>query len=99
MIVTLDTAILVRATARSNGPARALLELLVNEPGHSIVVSRYILSEVGKTLCYSNLYNELKLTPDDVGRYLEYLTEVVDLASARTPRTTNLRARSCAASW
>jgi hypothetical protein len=55
MIVTADAGILARATSRSDGPARRLIELIASDPSHQLVLSPYILGEVGKTLaCCAN---------------------------------------------
>jgi len=41
MIVTFDWLILVRATKRSNGPARRLIDVLVEHPDHTIALSSH----------------------------------------------------------
>ncbi len=79
MIVTLDTSILVRATDQSSGPARRVVEMLVQNPEHTIALSHYILGEVGKVLSYSRLYQLLKLSPDDIRNHLDFLNSVVEL--------------------
>jgi predicted nucleic acid-binding protein len=48
MIVTFDTSILVRATKRSNEPARRVVNQIAINTGHSIALSPFILDEVGK---------------------------------------------------
>src|SRR5579871_599068 len=50
--VTPDSNILARANARSAGPARKLILLLASQPG-SLILSRYILEEVGRILAPS----------------------------------------------
>jgi hypothetical protein len=55
MIVTFDSSILVRATKRSNGPARRLIDVLAGHPEHTIALSPYILGEVGKVLSYPRM--------------------------------------------
>lgn len=79
MIVTLDAGVLVRGTDRSGGPARRLLEMLVASPEHTVVLSRYILAEVGKALSYESLYRMFKLTPGDIQQHLDFLSSAVEL--------------------
>jgi hypothetical protein len=43
MIVTLDTAILVRETKRSRGPARKVIDALASDSHHVIALSPFIL--------------------------------------------------------
>jgi predicted nucleic acid-binding protein len=55
MIVTLDTSILVRATKRSRGPARRVIDALASDSNHVIALSPFILGEVGKVLSYPRI--------------------------------------------
>ena len=66
MIVTFDTTILVRATKRSTGPARRVVELLAAHPEHQIGLSSYVLSEVGKVLSYPRLQRLYGLNSEDI---------------------------------
>ena len=52
MIVTFDTSILVRATKRSDGPARKVINALALNPDHVIALSPFILGEAGKVLSF-----------------------------------------------
>ena len=79
MIVTLDTGILVRATHKSDGPARRLVEILFRDPQHTVVLSRFIISEVGKVLSYPRLYELFKLTPEEVQEHPDFLLAAVEL--------------------
>lgn len=79
MIVTLDSGILIRATGHAPGPARRILELLVRQPEHTLVLSPYILSEVGKGLAFSKLYTKYRMTPDEVHDYCAFLRDVAEL--------------------
>jgi predicted nucleic acid-binding protein len=54
LVAILDTGILVRATTRSNGPARRLVDGLAANPAH-VALSPYILGEVGKALSYPHV--------------------------------------------
>ncbi len=55
MIVTCDASILVRATKRSSGPARKLIDSLAGNPEHIIALSPFILGEVGRVLSYPRM--------------------------------------------
>jgi hypothetical protein len=48
MIVTFDTSILVRATKRSNGPARRAVDAIASDADHVIALSPFILGEVAR---------------------------------------------------
>jgi putative PIN family toxin of toxin-antitoxin system len=76
MIITADAGILARATARSNGPARRLLEILAANPAHQLAISPYILNEVGKTLAYSKLQAILDIAADEIHEHLAYLRRI-----------------------
>ncbi len=76
MVVTLDTGILVRATARSNGPARRLVDGLAANSAHVLALSPFILGEVGKALSYPHLQEILRITPDEVHEHVAYLRRI-----------------------
>ena len=65
MIVTFDTSILVRATKRSDGPARKVINALALNPDHVIALSPFILGEVGKVLSYPRMQALYGLTGDE----------------------------------
>src|SRR5260370_24654185 len=73
MIVTFDTSILVRATERSSGPARKVIDILASDPDHVIALSPFILGEVGKVLSYPRMQTLYKLDADGVQRHVEFL--------------------------
>src|SRR5258706_15828999 len=73
MIVTADTGILVRATARSNGPARRLLGVIDRDPANVLAVSPFILAEVGKALSYPRMMRVLGITPDEIHEHVAYI--------------------------
>lgn len=79
MIATLDTGILVRATIRSGGLARRVVDLLVRDERHTLALSHFIVSEVGKALCYPRLFEALQLTPQMVEDHLGFLLDVCEL--------------------
>jgi predicted nucleic acid-binding protein len=76
MIITLDTGILVRATARSNGPARRLLQKIANDSSHILAISPFILGEVGKALAYSKLSGVLHITPEEIDEHVDRLRRI-----------------------
>jgi putative PIN family toxin of toxin-antitoxin system len=76
MIITADAGILARATSRSNGPARRLLEIIAENPSHQLVLSPYILAEVGKTLAYSKLQQVLRITAEEIHEHVSYLRRI-----------------------
>jgi putative PIN family toxin of toxin-antitoxin system len=76
MILTLDTGILVRATSRSNGPARRLLGKIANNASDLLVLSPFILSEVGKVLAYSRMQQVLQITAEEIEEHVAYLRSV-----------------------
>jgi len=73
MIITIDTGILVRATARSRGPARRLLGIIANDPSHVLAISPFILAEVGKALSYPHMERVLGITSNEIFEHVEYL--------------------------
>jgi putative PIN family toxin of toxin-antitoxin system len=76
MIVTFDASILVRATKRSNGPARKVMNALALNPGHVIALSPFILGEVGKVLSYPRMQALYRLTADEIHEHVEFLRSV-----------------------
>jgi putative PIN family toxin of toxin-antitoxin system len=79
MIITFDAAILVRATARATGPARRALDLVIDDPRHTLALSRYILGEVGKTLAYSKMQTLYRLTGQEIHDFVEFLGSVAEI--------------------
>jgi putative PIN family toxin of toxin-antitoxin system len=79
VIVTLDTGILVRATSRSHGPARRLLQNIAGNPAHVLALSPFILGEVGKALSYPRLSTLLSITPEEIDEHLVYLRRICRL--------------------
>jgi putative PIN family toxin of toxin-antitoxin system len=79
VILTLDTAILVRATFRSHGPAGRLLAAIAANPAHVLALSPFIVGEVGKVLSYPRMTRLLHITPDEIEAHLAYLRTVARL--------------------
>ena len=81
MIITLDSGILVRATKRSGGPARRLVDIIAADPHHVIALSPFILGEVGKVLAYPRMQALYGLSADEIHdhvRYLESIARIVE---------------------
>ncbi len=81
MRVLLDTNVLVRATGRSSGPARALFLRLVDAP-HAIVASNYLLDELRRVLTYPRVQRVHDLTSQETEQYvrdIQAIAEVIDV--------------------
>jgi len=76
MIVTFDSSILVRATGRSKGPARRLIDSLAKSPVHIIALSPFILGEVGKVLSYPHMQELFSLSADEIHDHVNYLRSI-----------------------
>jgi putative PIN family toxin of toxin-antitoxin system len=79
MIVAADATILVRATKRADGPARRVIDTIIANPTHTLVLSEYILGEVGKVLCYPRIQELYRLTPEEVHEHVELLRSVAEI--------------------
>jgi len=69
----LDTNILVRASVTGTGPARELLQRIVNSPAHTLLLSPLLLEELERVLSYERLRAVTKLSSDEVAEYFSYL--------------------------
>lgn len=76
MIIALDTGIHVRATPRSSGPARRLLQRIADDSSHVLAISPFILAEIGKVLCYPRMQSLLGVTPEEIHEHLAYLRSI-----------------------
>jgi hypothetical protein len=76
VIVTLDTGILARASFRSSGPARRLLQELAFHPKHVVALSPFILGELGQVLAYGAVAERLRLTGDGIHEHLAFLRRI-----------------------
>lgn len=79
MRLTLDANILVRANGRASGPARRLLDLVRSDSRHTLVLSRYILAEVRRTLHYHRLQAAFKLTELEIQEHVALLQQVATI--------------------
>lgn len=84
MIITFDTSILVRATTASNGPARRLIDAVANNPECEIVLSPYILGEVGKVLSYPRMQAVFGLTSEQIYQHVEFLRSISRIVEPRS---------------
>jgi len=76
MIITFDASILVRATKRSHGPARRLIDKLATRPDHVIALSPFILGEVGKVLSYPRMQELFGLSGDEIHGHVDFLRSI-----------------------
>jgi putative PIN family toxin of toxin-antitoxin system len=82
MRVVPDTNILVRANAKAKGPARELLQVIVNSPEHVLLVSPFLLMELERVLSYDRVRAVVKLNDEEIAEYLgnlraEAVSEIV----------------------
>jgi hypothetical protein len=54
MRITPDTGILVRMNAKATGPARRLLDVILDGP-HELVLSEFLLKETARVLRYPRI--------------------------------------------
>ncbi len=83
MIVTFDTTILVRATRRSKGPARLIVDIIASNPEHTIALSPFILGEVGKVLSYPRMQALFKLGAEEIHDHVQFLRAVSQIVEPR----------------
>ena len=82
MRIVLDTNILVRANTKARGPAREVLQVIIAAPGHTLLLSPFLLQELERVFSYERVRLISKLTDEEVAEYLGYLrskevTEIV----------------------
>ena len=73
MRIVLDTNILVRANAKAKGPARELLQVIVNTPEHVLLLSPFLLMELERVLSYDRVRAVVRLSDLEIAEYLSYL--------------------------
>ena len=73
-----DTGVLVRANARSKGPARELLTAILNGP-HTLITSPFLLAETERVLYDPRLRATLRLNEEDIREHLEFIRGVSEL--------------------
>jgi putative PIN family toxin of toxin-antitoxin system len=78
MRITPDTGILVRMNVRATGPARRLLDVILDGP-HELVLSEFLLKETGRVLRYPRMQGIYKLTDKDISEHVALLRARSDL--------------------
>jgi putative PIN family toxin of toxin-antitoxin system len=78
MRVTPDTGILVRMNVRATGPARRLLDVILDGP-HELILSEFLLKETARVLRYPRMQAVYKLTENDISEHIELLRARSDL--------------------
>jgi predicted nucleic acid-binding protein len=78
MRIVLDTAVLVRTTAKATGPARLLLERIA-AGGHQLVLSPFLLEETQRVLNYPRVQALYGLSRLDFREHLDLLEAVAEI--------------------
>jgi putative PIN family toxin of toxin-antitoxin system len=78
MRVTPDTGILVRMNVKATGPARRLLDAILDGP-HELVLSEFLLTETARVLRYPRLRKLYPLTENEISEHIERLRARSDL--------------------
>src|ERR1035441_10386293 len=78
MRMTLDTAILVRTNVKATGPAKELLKT-IERSGSVIVLSAFLIREVGRVLKYPRIQSVYRLTDADIQQHIEYLQSLGEI--------------------
>ena len=87
MRVVLDTNVLVRAAGRSDSPARAVFERLL-QPPHDLIASPFLLDELRRVMQYPRVQQMQGLSPEQIEQHVQDVAkgaELVDLPSPLTP--------------
>lgn len=82
MRIVLDTNVLVRAHARTAGPAREVVKRIAGG-SHVLVTSAFILDEIERVLHYPRLQAQWRLTNEEIEAFvdeLDRMSEVVNVA-------------------
>jgi putative PIN family toxin of toxin-antitoxin system len=75
--ITLDSNILVRAVTSPHGPALRLLNIVLG--AHTLVLSRFILDEVGRVLLYPRLQMRFQITASEIARLTGNLADAAQM--------------------
>lgn len=78
MRVVLDTGVLVRANAKSRGPARELLMAILDGP-HELITSAFLLDETARVLRYPRLLVRHGLNEQEIEEHLGFLRRISEL--------------------
>jgi putative PIN family toxin of toxin-antitoxin system len=74
---TLDTNILVRAVISPGDPALRLLDIVLY--AHTLVLSRFILDEVGRVLLYPRIQARYRVTVSEAASFTSRLARVAEM--------------------
>jgi putative PIN family toxin of toxin-antitoxin system len=80
MRITLDTAILVRTNVKATGPAKELLKT-IERSGSVLVLSAFLIREVGRVLKYPRIQSVYQLTDADIQEHIEYLESLGEIVA------------------
>ena len=78
MRVVLDTGVLVRANAKSKGPAREVLMAII-DGAHELVTSAFLLDEMARVLRYPRLLARHGLSDQEIEEQVDYLRQISEL--------------------
>ena len=78
MRVVLDTGVLVRANAKSRGPARIALNAILRGP-HQLIISEFILDETARVLRYPRLLARHGLSEEEIEEHVDFLRRISEL--------------------
>jgi putative PIN family toxin of toxin-antitoxin system len=84
MKLLLDTNILARAAAGPPGPAHELL-LLATQHTHTLVLSPFLVSELGRVLRYDRLRPVHGLNDVEIDQYVDDLVMIADWIDPKVP--------------
>ncbi|HEY7389396.1 MAG TPA: putative toxin-antitoxin system toxin component, PIN family [Bryobacteraceae bacterium] len=78
MRVTPDTGILIRMNVKATGPAKRLLDTILDGP-HELVLSEFLLKETARVLRYPRLQRIYQLNDQEISEHVELLRARSDL--------------------
>jgi putative PIN family toxin of toxin-antitoxin system len=81
MRITPDTGILVRMNIKATGPARRLLDVILEGP-HELVLSQFLLKETARVLHYPRIQAIYKLSEKEMSEHVELLRARSDLVDS-----------------
>jgi putative PIN family toxin of toxin-antitoxin system len=76
--VVLDTGVLVRANAKSLGPARVALNAILGGP-HQLILSEFILDETARVMRYPRLLTRHGLSEQEIEEHIDFLRRISEL--------------------
>jgi len=76
--VVLDTGVLVRANAKSSGPAREVL-MAILDGAHELILSAFLIEETARVLRYPRLLVRHGLSEHEIDEHVDYLRRIGEL--------------------